>query len=552
MTQRLQREYFNAKTAEVSQYAESLREVAAPNGTFDSAAAESFNKDGAVAIPERLAAVLDEAGDAAPKIQKAILDGIGIYERAHGVSVPADVVEQAIHAGYTNTHDVRKRILLDSATSLHHDQLSLQPNRAVVSILSIFSEAIPFAHYLPADIGSNEAKLAIMSHKAGSTFGQYAQNDLMDGTFSGRPYLSAQRVHTIVHDGTTGANTGKVTAVQLTDETCDPGAGDLKILRGRSTLSINGLIVAREAAQTSGSGASTISGTVKLGANTYALSGTINTDTGAVSVTSTPALPANTPIVVTAYVDYEAAPQLTPSVISAVETFPLYATPWRAKARHSIDSRNQMANELGLDPYGETVIAIQGQFSNERHYDAIRKGLRIAKGNGNTQTFDLNYANRHGDLVRAQMWQDFSYPVAVVSQQMAIDTMSYGVTTLYVTKRIAAQLLGLPSTLFQPSGIAPRAGIYRLGRLFGQYEVYFTPKGLSESANSAEILCVGRAADVARNPIVLGDSVPPTVLPLAIGDDMSNGSAFYARNFTEVNPHTASAMGFALITVTGM
>ena len=28
----------------------------------------------------------------------------------------------------------------------------------------MMSEAIPFAHYLPADIGSNEARLAILNH----------------------------------------------------------------------------------------------------------------------------------------------------------------------------------------------------------------------------------------------------------------------------------------------------------------------------------------------------------------------------------------------------
>lgn len=550
MTQRIQRDYFNAKTAEVSQFVEGFREQAAPNGTFDSAAASEFRADSAAVVPEKLQAVYDEAGDASAKIEKAIFDGIGMYESAHGTSVPADVVEQAIHAAYTNTSDVRRKISLDSATSLHHDQLSLQPNRAVVSILSIFAEAIPFAHYLPADIGSNEAKLAIMSHKAGNTFGAYGQNDLMDGVHSGDSYVSSARTHTMVADGTGDALTGKITAVQSDEDHCDPGAGDLKLLRGRTIVYVNGRVAAREVANTSGAGNSPISGSITIAGTNFSISGTINTDTGVVSLSSTPALPANAQVAVTGFIDFEAAPSLTPTVISAVQTFPLYANPWRVKARHSIDSRHQMANELGLDPYGESIIAIQGQFSNERHYDALRKGRRIAAANATT--FDLNYAARMGDLVRSEMWQDFAYPLATVSKQMAINTMSYGVTHLYVTKRVAAQLMGLPSTIFQPSGIAPRAGIYRVGRLFGQYDVYFTPKGLQETATTAQVLCVGRANDVARNPIVLGDAVPPTVLPLAIGDDMSNGAAFYARNFTEVNPHDASSMGFAMVEVTGM
>jgi len=552
MTQRIQREYFNAKTAEVSQFVDGFREQAAREGTFDSAAAASFRADSGVAVPEKLQAVLDEAGNEAGKIEKAIYDGINIYEAAHGVGVPADVVESAIHAAHCNTHDVRKKIMLDSATSLHHDQLSLQPNRAVVSILSIFAEAIPFAHYLPADIGSNQAKLAIMSHKAGSTFGAYAQNGLMDGINSGGVYISSTRSDSVTGDGTATTLAGKITAVQTSDDECDINAGDLKLLRGRTQVFINGLPVAGEAPNASGSGNSAISGSVTLGSTTYTLSGFVNTDTGVTSLVSSPALPNNTKATFIGFIDFEANPSLTPSIISAVDVYDLYAKAWRAKARHSIDSRYQMSNELGLDPYGESIITMQGQFSNERHYEALIRGRRIGAGNGNTATFDLAYAGRSTQLVRAQMWQDFSYPLAMVSQQMAIDTMAYGISHLYVGKRVAAQLLGLPSTIFQPSGIAPRAGIYRLGRLFGQYDVYFTPKGLNETTTTAEVLCVGRAADVARNPIVLGDAVPPTVLPLAIGDDMSNGAAFYARNFTEVNPHLASAKGFALITITGM
>ncbi|MOA09144.1 hypothetical protein D3C78_1289540 [compost metagenome] len=65
-------------------------------------------------------------------------------------------------------------------------------------------------------------------------------------------------------------------------------------------------------------------------------------------------------------------------------------------------------------------------------------------------------------------------------------------------------------------------------------------------------MCVGRATDVTRNPFVLGDAVAPTVIPLAVNADLKTGAGFYARNFTAVNPHQASAMGCALINVTNL
>jgi len=202
MTKRTHQDYFKRETAEVAQFVDSLKDNAAPGGTFDSAAAADFmatagSQNTGIKIPEKLQAVLDECKDDGDRdrITRAILDGVKVYEEQHGMAVPADVSEQALHLAYATTEDARRKYksVFDSASSNHHDQGSIQPNRAVVSILTTFAEAIPFAHYLPADIGSNEAKLAIVSHQAGNSFGAYAQNDLLDGTHSGGAYVSASR-----------------------------------------------------------------------------------------------------------------------------------------------------------------------------------------------------------------------------------------------------------------------------------------------------------------------------------------------------------------------
>ena len=113
-------------------------------------------------------------------------------------------------------------------------------------------------------------------------------------------------------------------------------------------------------------------------------------------------------------------------------------------------------------------------------------------------------------------------------------------------------MAGLPNDIFMPSGVTTSPGIYRVGTLFGRFEVYFTPRIVTETATSGQILCVGRATDAARNPIVMGDAVPPTMMPLAVGADLRTGSGFYARTFTDLNPHAPSAMGAAIINVTNL
>lgn len=560
MTKRVHQDYFKRETAEVSTFVADLKDNSAPGGVFDSAAANEFITDatnrGDVKVPAKLADVYDEAGDAGKAvISRAILDGISAYEGQHGVAPSADVVEQAIHSAYATTDLARRKFHLDSASSDHHDQISLQPNRAVIAILSAIGEAIPFAHYLPADIGSNEAILAIMTHDAGSTHGRYTEGQIMDGTHSGDSYISSSRVHkcTIVTGGDpvepTGQITGKLTTVQDSDDTCAPASPGVKLLRGRSIVYVDGLVVGKEV-DSSGTGNSTISGTTTIEGTTYLIGGTINTDTGAIALTATPPLPATVPVHVEGFIDYERDPSVTPRIISSVKTFRMNAKPWRVITQQTIDSRTQMANELGLDPYSESVIAIQAQFGNERHYEVLLKAKRLAQNN--QIDFNFDWAGQKQEKTRSKIWVDFASVLAVVSQQMAVDTMNHGITHLYVGKNIAGQLMSLPRELFVPSGVTERPGIFRVGTLFGRYEVYYTPKVVQDSDSSAQILCIGRATDVTRNPFVLGDAVPPTVVPLAVGSDLKTGAGFYARNFTSVNPHGPSARGAAMINVTNL
>lgn len=541
----------NRETAKIAEFVKALTQAAQSNGTLDSVAAADFVKTSSnqASLPDHLQMVLDECpDDKKGTVTCALVHGLEVYKAMHGMDAPADLVQQAMHSAYATSNAAQRKYSLDSANSLHHDAVALQPNRAVVAILATLAEGIPFAHYLPADIGSNEAVLAIMSHNAGNTYGAYKEGGLMDGTMSGGSYISSSRVHESKPDGS-GNITGKLTKIQLENDTCDAQGGDLKLLRGRTLVYVNGVIAAREVDST-GAGNSAISGDMTIGDTTYLISGSINTDTGDYTIKSTPALPQTVPVLVEGFIDHERAPELTPSIITAVNTYKLHAKPWRVTTHQTIDSRTQMANELGLDPYSESVIAIQTQFANERHYEILAKARRLAVNNQADHDFD--WTKRSNALTRATIWQDFASTLGKVSQQMAIDTMNHGVTHLYVGKTIASQLLSLPRDLFEPSGIAERAGIFRLGRLFGRFEVYFTPKMLQETHNSAQILCIGRATDVTRNPFILGDAVPPTVLPLSMGADLKQGAGFYARNFTAVNPHKPSSLGCAMINVTNL
>ena len=545
------RQYNKQSTIDANNFVSALKDNSQTNGTFDSAAAKTFINGALsqndVKVPETLQAVLDSASDKeADGILRAVLDGANAYQAAHGQEIPADVIEQAFHSAYSTTPEAQKAALDSVGNSLQSAQ-SYQSNRAIVAILTTTTEAIPFVHYLPADIKSNQAKLAILEHVTGSAAGSYAEGGLLDGAHSGDRFISSARDHVLTH-GVAGALSGKITAIQKTPDTCDPAGTVAKLVRGATIIYVNGLKAAQEVSSKSVN--SPIAGSVVIADVTHAISGSVNTDTGEITLAVAPALPTTVEVLAEAFIDYERQEDLTPTIITGVETFDLFANSWRALTHQSIDSRTQMSNELGLDSYSEGVIAIQAQFANERHYDVLRKARRVAVCN--RETFNFNWTGAGDFKVRSDIWRDFSSVLGAVSQKMALLTMNHGVTHLYVGEKVAAQMQGLPSDIWQASGITARPGIYRVGRLFGKYDVYYTPRGVNEEAEGAEILCVGQASDVTRNAFILGDAVAPTVIPLATNSDLKTGAGYYARNFTAVNPHKHSAQGAALITVTNL
>lgn len=494
-------------------------------------------------IPSRLDKAMGQfKGEKPEMLIDAVMLGMDSYKRQHGVLPTGDVLDAAVQQAYAAGKDLKELGIFDNvSTSTNHNALSLQPNRMVVAVTAAIAEAIPFATYLPTDIGSNEARLGIASHLAGSSFGDYQQNDIIDGVNVGNAYLSSERVIELSSNGGTDLS-GKFVATA--------GGAGLPLLPRRTIVNVNGLPCAYESESTPSSvTASPLSGVVRVSGIDHTISGTVNWSTGEVTVKSSPSLPANTVVTIEAFIDYEKSGSnlLAPEVITQIQTFKLYATPWRGRSRQSIDANTQAQNELGLDLVSESLMAIRNQAAAERHFNVLRKAKVLAASNAHL--FDFAAATQLAQKTRAQVLQDLQSILGKADQQMANETMDHGITHLYVDEIMASMFLSLPDTLFQPSGITARPGIYRVGRLFNKYEVYYEPKVLTRNATASQILCIGRSQQVARCPFVLGDAVPTTILPLAMGDDLRNGNALYGRNFTSVNPHAPSARGVAMINV---
>ncbi|KJV08034.1 hypothetical protein VZ94_01080, partial [Methylocucumis oryzae] len=190
--------------------------------------AEMQSRSSALPVPEEMVVLHDEIGSKHfTSVIKAIFDSASKYESNHGQALPDDLLLCAMKKAYSTTQRANQQFGLaswgfDSASSLASDPIALQTNRAVVSIMSTIMAAIPFANYIPFDLGSNEGKLAIVSHQAGVKNGRYALNENIDGVNSGSAYLSAVRTHKATRGIVSGSAvpyTGKITKVMTDDET---------------------------------------------------------------------------------------------------------------------------------------------------------------------------------------------------------------------------------------------------------------------------------------------------------------------------------------------
>jgi hypothetical protein len=500
-------------------------------------------------LPKRMVALMDriELDTHKALAVSSLLDGIAEFRAEHGFDPSADMIDAAISQAENVADGASTLVLpdgytLDSVSSNNASAtLAHQPNRIALAITGALSEAIPFGAYLPSDLKSNESRLAIISAIAGSTFGAYKSGDILDGTSGGQVYTRSERMVGVTMAGDRATATFKITART-------GGLGDaVPLLRNRTAVMIDGFPSGMEQSSDSGTATSLISGQVVIAGADFVITGQVNVETGVGSLAFTPALPAGTLVEVQGFIDFEKKPDLIPAINTVARSFKLYCSASRVMMSVTPDSRSQTQAELGADGLTIATQAARTQAANERYILALRKAKGMARRTSREYNFDAE--RQLVEKTRAMIWRDFGSFMARVDQEVANQTMEYGLEMMYVGDIGMSQFLSMDSTDFVPSGVASRPGIYRLGKYKGKYDVYYDPYVVEETENEIEILCIGRSPQVARNPIVMSDAVPQTLIPLAINKDLVSGAALYSRSLTEVNPHLQSAIGCALIKV---
>ncbi|MGX2973733.1 hypothetical protein ACWIUH_01430 [Ursidibacter arcticus] len=482
-------------------------------------------------------------------IRKAMLDGANAYKQAHGCLPNADAVAIALdHA----------KIILDDATSesssQNHYSRALVPQKVTLAIRAMLTGATPFAHYLQADPLTGEAPFIIVSHNTGSKTGQYDVGQSLNGVNGGDNYIMSDRTHKLTSSDQT-AFTGKITTVMTGPFECKQDATAHPLYPNRTQILVNGLVCATS--QGAGEQESAV-GSAKIGNKEYAFTATVTLKTGETTVTFKEAVPENTAVFVKAFLNLEEAGLTTPSIRIDALKRTIFAQSYRSQVVVTPEAKVQFEKEIGIDPAFEGTLAIRNQHAQEIMYKALRN-LTIIGQFANPNIFDFSWQTQGVEKTQAQIAIELIGQISKISQTMANQNNSHGVSHIYVGDTMRALFLSMGRDFFEPSGLAARPGVYRLGRLAGQYEVYYTPKGIIPAENSNlgsgkwadRMLLIGaNSANPAFNPVIMGEASAPFIDPIPKSESSANtGYWVTGKNFCEQNPINMYAASVAVVDV---
>lgn len=480
-------------------------------------------------------------------IHQTILDSIHHYEKEHGTKPSSSLI--AIALDHAN-------ILLDDATSGTSQASAVPaflPMQPMLAIRAIVSGAIPFAHHIQADKVTGQASLIIVEHQTGSKTGRYSEGSSLNGINSGDNYLLAERTHKLSSSDNT-TFTGKITPIQTSHNECDQSVTAHPLYSKTTQIYICGLLVATSSGRTEEEG---FTGVYTFAGEKVPFSGTVNTTTGEVSVKFAKAVPANTLVEARGFLNFEAKQNksVAPSVITQATRYEFTAKSYRSQVVVTPEAKAQFAKEIGIDPAFEGTMAIRNQFSLEVLYRSLRR-LSVLGQFTQQATFDFDWDRQGLRKNVDQILLNLLYLINKESQTMANRNGSHGVSHIYVGDTMRSLLLSLGSDFFEPSGLVARPGPYRLGRLGGMYEVYYTPKGIltteEQAPKSERLLLIGaNPANPAFNPLILGEAVAPTIEQVgATTQTPDTGYWVTGKNFVEQNPVDIFAQSVAVVDVT--
>ena len=559
-----------ASQATVGDYFRETLQERQKNSVFDSAS-ETVRESAPPIVKtvlEGLPKTTQNQGCIQVNTQQLIMDGVADqakrFEQAYGYPVPDAVYDSAfrsvlplINQDYANAigvGDIAKRAgVYDEVSNVSGGAMRVQ--QIAVAIMRAFSEQIPFAGVSAVGRGTNglEGRIILVEHMAQSDVGGYKQGDSLDGLDSGKPFMQSKRY---VDAAPVDAEGLKYSAtIKLSDNDTNGCA----IRSDTVQLYVNGILAAGANPGSRRGEAVAISSRFKLiddSGTDYRINVDCNDPTkGELVVTFDKKLPQGSRVRFSADIDFEhqTLKEKRPTLISEADVASFRIHYASGYYKFSQEAKHQWQSDVNLDLATQATIALRDQYYNERHHRAIECMYEI--GQSYQSSFSLDWQNRLNERSISSVVDDIFFSLSKVNSDMVSRTQLSSLGVIYVGRDAVPFFEAMDNYIFVPSGVKKKAGIYRVGKWCGLYDVYCTPSPCLNKktfSNAFQMLCIGRSDQIAGNPYITGDAVAPIITPFSITHAGEQGAFYFAAMNDTVNPFPRIASAAAIINVTNI
>jgi hypothetical protein len=470
---------------------------------------------------------LENLGSDALAIAATAANSVAAYGAVYD-SIPPEEVRASAIGTMRNmiaaTEGSRTRMVMDSATDNMSSQDGITKRNhqiALITPVALVQATNDFVTYVPPD--HDRAELFVINRKAGSTFGEMRQGDLIDETFR-KQYATMDQSYVIgVGDGTKKNFPFAMVDLSI-NETAMP------IRKGYVRVYHDGDLVAEDYREDG-----LLTGAFEVGNTmvTVTSNGTVNYNTGAGEVVFSVAPAAGLEISIGVDIDIEKAPQLIPLIDHQMQSFMVRPHEGAITVAESIQAVFAAKREFGMDLRGMQLTAARNALAAEKDRKRLQMMWKAARFYSEfpryTPTTGVSYLEYRQIAI-----QEF---LNGISMTMLQSNKKSGGVGIFCGLDLINYLRATTGFVERPNYVAIPQPHY-VGR-FGGYAIYCDP-----GAPTWEGLMIGKGQNYGDSGFIAADAIsaiqyqhPINAPQFGAGKGMNHSDTLYELAYRDIHPY---------------
>lgn len=261
-------------------------------------------------------------------------------------------------------------------------------------------------------------------------------------------------------------------------------------------------------------------------------------DKGVIGFKVSPALPANTPMIIQYDVNIEAgsANSAFPEINHTMSSFKLIPHQSVLAAQHSIQSYWALSREYGLDVRSLQASTMRNSMAYEKDIRNLRDMIIAASAN---PTVTIPLAVTEGAYFK-EKYEELHEHLLLLSNVMMTETKVSGLVGIYAGIGASTVFKALGAPFFTPAPNyrqVPR--VHFCGLLFGKWKVFECPNEIEiagQKLGRNDAIGYARGDEFSQAGLIAGDAVSPTVYKHGTDARMFNRDTLWELSYGDISP----------------